>query len=175
MGCCNDDLLVHCPAMEYREDVRASDAMRVIVWAAVVALLAGAVLTAIAADSGRWIGVLSLLVTAGALALAGWWFLVLRVAVTPAEVSFRFGPFTKRMAPGDIERIAVTPYRWVSYGGWGLRMARGRRRAYTVPFLRTGVELTAADGRTYYVSSRNPPLLAAAIEANGRLRDGARQ
>jgi len=27
--------------MEYREDVRATDAMRVIVWGAVVALLAG--------------------------------------------------------------------------------------------------------------------------------------
>lgn len=153
--------------MEYHEDVRAADLMRVVVWGAVVALLVGAVVTAVAGGDGRWIGVVSLVVTAVALALAGWWFLVLQVEVAPGEVSFRFGPFRKRLPAGSIERVAATPYRWIAYGGWGLRMSLGGRRAYTVPFLRTGVELTTTDGKTYYVSSHNPQLLAAAIEGPG--------
>ena len=86
----------------------------------------------------------------------------------------RLGPFGFTLAGDAIEAAGVSPYRWISYGGWGLRWGRdgGRSaRACSVPFLRSGVAVDATDGRRYYVSSASPDDLAAAI---GRLADRAR-
>jgi len=154
--------------MEYRENVHSADALRVAVWCAALLAFAGAGWSfVVGEETARWLTMTLLLGGAAALAVVGWWFLTLHIEVTPEAVSFHFGPFGRRFAPGHVERIAVKPYRWIVYGGWGIRMAPGKRRAYTVPFVRTGVELTASDGKAYYVSSRNPQLLAAAIETAG--------
>ena len=101
-------------------------------------------------------------------------FLVVRIAVDDDSLRVRLGPFGFTLAGHSIEAARVSRYRWISYGGWGLRWGRdgGRSaRACSVPFLRSGVAVDATDGRRYYVSSASPDDLAAAID---RLADRAR-
>ena len=60
-------------------------------------------------------------------------------------------------------------------GGWGIRIGRTSghlMRAYSVPFLRTGVAVEVWDGKRYFVSSRRPAALAAAIHEVARQREG---
>jgi hypothetical protein len=79
---------------------------------------------------------------------------------------FHFGPFGRTLEAADIRAAAVVPYKWLRFGGWGIRLGRmaGHSvRAYSVPFLRTGVAVETRDGTRYYVSSRRPEALAAAI------------
>ena len=60
----------------------------------------------------------------------------------------------------------MEPYRWLAYGGWGLRLGRngGRwSRAYSVPFARSGVVVDSHDGHRIYITSHRPEELAEAI------------
>lgn len=100
-------------------------------------------------------------------------FGVLRIEVDERALRARFGPFGPTLPGEDIEEAHEEPYRWRSYGGWGLRWSRvgGRSaRACTVPFLRTGVAIDAR-GRRYYLNSLRPGGLAAAVN---RLAGNAR-
>lgn len=124
--------------------------------------------------SGEVVSGLILSAVGSILAVVARAFLVVRVAVDDDALRVRLGPFGFTLAGDAIEAAGVSPYRWISYGGWGLRWGRdgGRSaRACSVPFLRSGVAVDATDGRRYYVSSASPDDLAAAI---GRLADRAR-
>lgn len=88
---------------------------------------------------------------------------------------FHFGPFGRTLEAADIRAAEVVPYRWLRFGGWGIRrgrMAGHSVHAYSVPFLRTGVAVQTRDGTRYYVSSRRPDVLAAAINQATRPREG---
>jgi hypothetical protein len=66
----------------------------------------------------------------------------------------------------QIVEARVVPYRWLAYGGWGLRYGRqgGRlSRAYSAPLVRTGVVVDTLGGRRYHLTSRRPAELAAAV------------
>ncbi|MEX2445940.1 MAG: hypothetical protein WD734_01265 [Dehalococcoidia bacterium] len=91
------------------------------------------------------------------------WFMALDVRVTGDEVVTAFGPWRKRVARGDILEATVRSYPWLRYGGWGVRFGFGGRRAWTVPLLRTGVEVALRDGTRWFISSRRPEALRAAI------------
>ena len=103
-------------------------------------------------------------------------FTALRVEVGERTLHARFGPLGFTLAGEEIEAVTVAPYRWLTYGGWGLRRGRdgGRSsRARSAPFVRTGVVVDTLQGRRYYVTSRRPDELAAAVnrpaeEATGR-------
>ena len=87
----------------------------------------------------------------------------LRVTVDPGVVRIRFFPLvTRTIARAEIARWEARTYRPIrEYGGWGLRIAPGRR-AYSVSGDR-GVELELTDGRRVMIGSRRAEELAAAI------------
>ncbi|GAB4368753.1 MAG: hypothetical protein Kow0062_02140 [Acidobacteriota bacterium] len=90
------------------------------------------------------------------------------VEVHDDGVHVRFAPFhrrPRRFAPDEIADVVVRDYRPLrEYGGWGIRIASGGRRAYTVSGTR-GCELVLRDGRRIMIGSRQPERLAAAIGA----------
>lgn len=65
---------------------------------------------------------------------ACFWLVALVTEVGHAGVTIRFWPFPgRRFRWQEIERTEVITYRPLrDFGGWGLRWALGRRRAYTV-------------------------------------------
>jgi hypothetical protein len=94
------------------------------------------------------------------------WLLSVRIDVDPQVLRFRIGPFRRTLVASTVATARVERYSALAYGGWGWRFEwrRGRAaQAYTVPFLRTGVQVTTREGRTYYISSRAPQRLAQAI------------
>jgi hypothetical protein len=89
----------------------------------------------------------------------------LRICVDDRAVRFNFGLLRKSLPLENIQASEAKGYRWLTYGGWGIRYARGGRRAWSMPGVPGGVEFTVAEGtkvRRYFVSSRYPELLAAA-------------
>lgn len=94
-------------------------------------------------------------------------FTRLRVEVDAVRVSWSFGPFRKSVPLEQVAAVRVEPYRWLRFGGWGIRygVLGGGGSAYTVPFSLRGVTLELRDRQRYYLSSRDPDRLAAAIDA----------
>jgi hypothetical protein len=92
------------------------------------------------------------------------WFTTMDLVVTSTVVEARFGQICKRFRPATIESVQAEGYHWQSYGGWGIRRGFGGRRAYTVPFLRSGVLLSLHDGHRWYLSSSTPEALEHAIQ-----------
>jgi hypothetical protein len=91
----------------------------------------------------------------------------LTIAVSDDEVRFGFGVLRKSIPLERIQGCEPKRYKWLTYGGWGIRFALGGRRAWSVPGVAGGVELTVAEGkrvRRYFVSSRYPERLAEALE-----------
>ena len=117
---------------------------------------------------------LVVLASAAPLPIAARLFGALRIEVDERALRARFGPFGPTLAGEDVEEARAEPYRWRSWGGWGLRWSRvdGRgARACSVPFLRGGVAVDTRRGRRYYFSSSRPDGLAAAVN---RLAGNAR-
>ena len=117
--------------------------------------------------TGETLAGLILVGAGGAVTLIVRTLLVLRIEVDETTLQVRLGPFGFTLAGDAIEEVRVTPYRWLAYGGWGLRWGKdgGRSaRACSVPFLRSGVAVDATDGRRYYMNSTRPDELAAAAD-----------
>lgn len=93
-------------------------------------------------------------------------YMKLIVTVTDKAVEVYFRPLTRRTIPlTDIARAEARTYSPVrEYGGWGIRGAIGRKRAYNVSG-NEGVELALVDGSTLMIGSQNAGELAQAIAA----------
>ncbi|MEX1022398.1 MAG: hypothetical protein WD058_04545 [Dehalococcoidia bacterium] len=102
-------------------------------------------------------------VVLGIFALLEVWLLNLQVEVDGETLTAAFGPLRKRLRADDVAEVRAERYQWLLYGGWGVRFGLGKRRAWTVPFLNSGVRITHQDGTRYYISSRSPDRLAAAV------------
>jgi hypothetical protein len=90
----------------------------------------------------------------------------LTIVISGDVIRFAFGVLRKSIALERIQSCEVRRYKWRTFGGWGIRFALGRRRAWSVPGVAGGVELTVVEGkrvRRYFVSSRSPELLAEAV------------
>lgn len=146
----------------YRELVQATALFRWIVRLAAIAAVVGLLGTA---DDGGSTLVLTLVIGAMlvGLMLVELWFMNLRVEVGDEALVAAFGPIKTHLRVRDITDVQAEPYQWLLYGGWGLRFGFGKRRAWTVPFLNTGVRVTRSDGTRYFISSRSPERLAAAV------------
>lgn len=81
--------------------------------------------------------------------------------IEPKGIRVRFWPFVNWLIPfRDIKSAQAKTYRPIpEYGGWGIRMGAGGKRAYTISG-NTGVELQLKGGRTVLIGSKNPELLA---------------
>ncbi|MEX0761829.1 MAG: DUF3093 family protein [Dehalococcoidia bacterium] len=98
-------------------------------------------------------------------------FTALGITVTDNVLEFNLGLLRKRIDLADIESAEAAPYRAMQYGGWGWRFAMGGRRAWTLPFIKTGVAVTVMENgnqRHYYLSSLRPEQLASAITSAKR-------
>lgn len=159
----------------YEESVYASRWLMVIIVVAAAGSLFSAI-DALRGDGGnRLLGAALPALIAVLLVAVGVLFGRLRIEARGSGLRFHFGPFGRTLDATDIRAAEVVPYRWLRFGGWGIRMGRmaGHSvRAYSVPFLRTGVVLEAHDGSRYYVSSRRPEVLAAAINQAAKPLEG---
>ena len=94
-------------------------------------------------------------------------FLSLLTTVSDHGLEFRFGLFVRRFSWNEITGAETKPYNWLSYGGWGIRIAFGGRRAWSLLGVSHGVEVsvTGLNDRqlTYFVSSARPDEMAAAL------------
>jgi hypothetical protein len=102
---------------------------------------------------------LALVVVAGS-------FRRLRITVTDERVEFGFGRFRKSLLLASIQACEVKRYNWLPYGGWGIRFSTGGRRAYSMPGVPRGVEITVEQGkkvRRYFVSSTQPERFASSL------------
>jgi hypothetical protein len=163
--------------IEYDEAVYAP---RWFAWLSVgVAMFGGLVAPAILRDpeltSGERVAAAVAVMLACALAGgAGLVFSRLSVRASTDGVRAGFGPFATTLAPDSIEGVRAEPYRWLRFGGWGLRLSWNLRdRAFSVPFVREGVTIRLQGGRTVFVSSRQPERLAAAIDGLAGHRSSA--
>ena len=150
--------------MPYAETVPCSRWFaRAMLVSALLAFALGAWL--LLASSPPWVGAAVLASAGGQLAAAAI-FGALRIQVDDRALRARFGPFGPTLPGEAITAARAERYRWLPHGGWGLRWGRlgGRTsQACSVPFLRTGVAVEARNGRLYYLSSRRPDELAAAV------------
>ncbi len=94
-------------------------------------------------------------------------FLTLLTTVSDHGLEFRFGLFARRFGWSEIAGAEAKRYNWLSYGGWGIRIAFGGRRAWSLLGVSHGVEVnvTGRNDRqlTYFVSSARPDEMASAL------------
>lgn len=126
------------------------------------------------ADGEAWVGLLVAGLVLLLVVLLDRWFMSLRVTVTQAGVTARFGPFAKRLPAEALASAEAEGYRWMTYGGWGIRWGTQGRRAWSVPFLGTGVAVALTDGSRYFISSRSPERLRSSIVEVIEARGGTR-
>lgn len=106
------------------------------------------------------------LVGLAALALATLTFRRLKTVVEDDRVTFGFGVFGQSLPLESIRSCEVKKYNPLLFGGWGIRLSWGGRRAYSMLGAPRGVEITVARDtkvRRYFVSSTQPELLASAL------------
>ena len=113
----------------------------------------------------RVIGVVLLLALCAGFVALGLWLTALRIDVTREALRYGWGPLGAVRRWPDVLDAEVEPYRWMTYGGWGLRFATGKRRAYSVPGVRFGVMVRTRDGKRTHLASRQPEALCAAIRS----------
>ena len=94
-------------------------------------------------------------------------FLSLEIRITDDRVRFAYGWFSKELPVKELSLVGVEKYNWLTYGGWGLRVSTKGRRAWSMPGVAAGVAIRTSEKgkpRSYFVSSRSPAELAAAIK-----------
>lgn len=95
-------------------------------------------------------------------------FLTLRITISNGEFTFAYGMVRHRIRVDQIDSIETRRYRWTRYGGWGYSRGPLGRRAWSMPGVTEGVIVVLRESgkpREYFVSSRTPEQLEAAIRA----------
>ncbi len=140
--------------------------LRATIWLGPPAMLLG-VLSVLRAETGiSRVMTVALLATLGVcLAFLGTWLAALRIDVSQTALHYGWGPLGASRRWPDVVDAEVERYRWLTYGGWGLRFATGQRRAYSVPGVRFGVAVRTRDGKRTHLASRDPEALCAAIRS----------
>jgi Protein of unknown function (DUF3093) len=156
--------------LRYQEEVPAPFWLQTVILVGIGALIAAIVAAAAGDDTGwpLYVYYPFMAFLAAALLLVLLSFRRLKIAVSDQDLHFAFGVFKKSFPLASIQRAEAKKYRWLTYGGWGIRYALGGRRAWSLPGTPEGVEITVSEGkrvRTYFVSSRSPALLAEALTA----------
>ncbi|TAJ17110.1 MAG: hypothetical protein EPO65_11975 [Dehalococcoidia bacterium] len=164
------------PKSVYLETVPNPWWLRATIWLGPPATVLGAISVARSETGISRVIEVTLLLTLGVcLALLGTWLAALRIDVSRAALRYGWGPLGTARRWSDVVDSEVEPYRWLTYGGWGLRFATGKRRAYSVPGVRFGVAVRTTDGKRTHLASRNPEALCAAIRSMVEAAsDGAR-
>lgn len=98
-----------------------------------------------------------------------WHISRLVVEVTDDYIYVQYVPFvTRTIAYTQIKGYEARSYRPIrEYGGWGIRWAPGKRRAYNVRGSK-GVELELISGQRIMIGSQRPEELVHAIDSRSR-------
>jgi len=162
----------------YEEEIGAPFWLMALLAAALAAMVSAVIAVALdgEADWTLFAWYFPLMAVAGALLVAALLsFRLLHIQVSDDAVRFRFGAFGRSLPLRNVRGCEAQKYRWLTYGGWGIRFALGGRRAWSMPGVPEGVEFTVAEGkrvRRYFVSSRSPELLAEAVRGRRGLPSG---
>jgi hypothetical protein len=92
-----------------------------------------------------------------------WIFRTLRICVDEQTLIVGFGPFKEHVPLDRVVACGSTTYRWIAWGGFGIR---GRRRAklYNVPGDQgRAVEVRLDDGKQVLFSSPDPAAVCRAL------------
>jgi hypothetical protein len=142
---------------------------RGVVWWALVGLLLGTTsLSLVPAFSAtdrelRKLPLLIVAVTTGAVLLVLWIFGTLRISVNQQVLTVGFGPFRERISLDRVAACGVTTYRWMDWGGFGIRVGR-RGKLYNVPGDRgIAVQVDLKDGQKILFSSPDPSAVCHAL------------
>jgi hypothetical protein len=157
--------------LRYEENIPAPFWLIAILVTSLTALVAALITVGIASNADwrlvAWY--YPLMFVAGGLLLAFTLsFRRLRIETSDSTVNISFGFLRKTLPLSKISSCEVQKYRWLTYGGWGIRVATGGRRAWSMPGVTGGVEFVVTEDtkeRRYFVSSRSPELLTAAVRA----------
>ena len=87
-------------------------------------------------------------------------FLALLTTISDHGLEFRLGLFARRFSWNQIAGAEAKPYNPLSYGGWGIRIAYGGRRAWSLPGVSHGVEVRVTDPQrtgTHLLRLLGPP------------------
>ncbi len=109
-------------------------------------------------------------------------FLTLMTTVSDQGLEFRFGLFARRFSWDQIRAAEAKAYSWTAFLGWGVRIAPGGRRAWSLFGVPKGVEVQVVNSRgaelSYFISSARPDEMASAlrrgIEERGKAGQSAR-
>jgi hypothetical protein len=105
--------------------------------------------------------VVEALITVGILIL----FTRFQVSIDNRVLTVGFIAFRERIPVDQIVSCAPTTYRWIEWGGYGIRVSK-RGKMYNVPGDGGhAVQLTLNNGRRVFFSSTNPDAACAAIQA----------
>ena len=155
----------------YSEIVPAPLWLHLVIIAGVIALVFDlAVLSTDCPSAPGWSSIVyfTIVVALVLLVFVAFTFHRLVISVDDETLRFRFGVISKRILLETITSIEAKRYTWLTYGGWGIRIATRGRRAYSLPGVAQGVEVTVGrerGERRYFVSSNRPEELAAAIQS----------
>lgn len=113
--------------------------------------------TVMAAREGTWMAAVPLTV--------GLFVCLLHLSVdVDSAVRLRFLPFARTVSFEDIQWAEVIEYRWLTYGGWGIRLAKGVT-AWSV-WGKQAVKLHL-EGRDLVIQTQRPDELLAELAAAG--------
>jgi hypothetical protein len=167
-------MTTNVPDNIYLEEIPMPWGLRAIFYGSVLAMLAGLLAPTFFPDEDingatAWIYYAGMTFGLVAMFFAAVWFRKLIVWVDSTYLAFGYGKFRKRFTFDQIQSVESIPYSYSKYGGAGIRYAKGGHRAWSVPFVHTGVEVKLVEGgkdRTYYISSRRADELESVISAN---------
>ena len=95
-------------------------------------------------------------------------FTNLALKVSSQGFEIRYGLFSKFLRWDQMKSVNEEDYRWTTYGGWGIRISTRGRRAWSQLGVKSGVVVRVdekGEVRSYFVSSRRPDELEAALKA----------
>ena len=153
-------------ANRYEETVPASPWFNWLIYVVVIALLVvGGVILSDGSISGssQVLSTVILLVVIILLVMVSVIFARLHIKVGEKILRFNFGPLGRTITAGEIVSVEVEPYRWLTYGGWGIRGSTKGCRAFSVPFCNRGVSVQVLNGPRYHISSKSPDRFAEAV------------
>ena len=161
---------VYAPITFFRESVRASNVGFVFVggiYVALIALFIGLPIFIGIEGSGTWSFYIGMAAAITALSFALMNFMVLRNSVSAEGLEFRFGILTRHFSWSQLMEVEAKRYRWLDYGGWGIRWAPGGRRAWSLLGVPEGVLVKVVNDKgnqmSYFISSAQPDELAATL------------
>ena len=145
------------PVYEEKLNVNYPFAGGIVLWALVVGLIPGILLSGI-----WWFTVAYILLTVGIVAC----FFQLKVTLSDDKLTIKFGVIYSKVIETD-KIQDCSPYKVKNpiktYGGWGLRKGKDGTFAITQAFIKEAVKLETAE-QTYIISSRTPERFCEAIK-----------